>query len=118
MVNQVSSYFPKRWQWWSFIVQKINPLFINVILLFVEEGLPLSIYTTIMRTSCVKQITVRHGGHGGDAKRINLLTLLLSIEWFLFIHLILLFAMNNDTIVNPLDLFGPVLNFPYMQMSY
>ena len=114
MVNQVSSYFPKRWPWWR-LFRKLIHLFINVILLFVEEGLPLSVYMTIMRTSCVKQITVRHGG---DAKRINLLTLLLSIEWFLFIHLILLFAMNNDTIVNPLDLFGPVLNFTYMQMSY
>ena len=43
-------------------------LFINVILLFGEEGLSLSIQKTIMRTSFVKQITV---GHGGDLKGIN-----------------------------------------------
>ena len=60
-----------------------------------------------MRTSCIKQITVRHDG---DVKGIYFLTLLLSMEWFLFIHLIILFAMNNATIVHPLVLFEQLLN--------
>ena len=56
-------------------------LFINVILLFGVEGLFLSKQKTIIRTSFVKQIMVKHGG---DVKGIFFDTVvihcLLSIE--------------------------------------
>ena len=53
-----------------------------------------------MGTSCNMLTTARHGG---DVKGIYFLTLLLSLVCFLFINVILLFAMKNDTIVIPLD---------------
>ena len=70
----------------TLLFRKLILLLKNLILLFGEEGLSLTFQKTILRTSFIMLTRARHDG---DVRGL-MLTLLLSIEWFLFINVILL----------------------------